>query len=515
MLLSIGFAAFLSISTWTTVVIISTHPDNISYFNRDPKIAVDSSGNSYVTWFGSDGNDREIYWVKVDAEGTPAQVQKISTHPEGESYDDQYPQIGVDSLGNSYVTWYGFDGNSYDIYWVRIDPTGTSGLIQKISTHPDNVTYADWNPQIAVDSSGNSHVVWQGGDGNDVDIYWVEIDASGEPGKVLKVSDHPDNVQYDDLDPQIAIDASGNSYIVWHGCDKEGCEREPGDLEIYWVKIDSEGVPGTVRKIPPTSPENVNIIAMKPQLAVDAEGTSHIVWPGMSEGSHDIYWLKIDTSGELGTIQKISGDPGPEHDDCHPRIAVDFSGNLYITWEGARGKYGDIYWVKISAKGTPGSVLKISDYPLSEDYADWYSQIAADSSGNSYVVWLSYNGKSAEQFDQRICWVKIDTEGKPGKISDISSRQKKHFDKDPRIAVDVHGNSYVVWIGVDASGHDHIYFTARLASPDFLTTVFVMIAAVVLAVVIIVVTLHKKFRQMFLRSNRQNNSQALQEKTDR
>lgn len=166
--------------------------------------------------------------------------------------------------------------------------------------------------------------------------------------------------------------------------------------------------------------------------------------------------------------------------------------------------------MKINAEGTPGSVLKISDYLLSEDYADWYSHIAADSSGNSYVVWLSYNGKSAEQFDQRICWVKIDAKGKPGKIHDISSRQRRHFDIDPRIAVDVHGNSYVVWIGEDASGHDHIYFTARLANPDLLTTVFVMVAAVVLSVVIIVVTIRKKFRRMFSHSNKQNSSQVFQ-----
>jgi hypothetical protein len=512
LLFIIGLVAFLSISMWTPLVIISTHPDNISYANSWPEMAVDPLGNTYVVWQGSDRNDKEIYWVRVDAEGTPGQVQKVSIHPDNIDTNDWRPQIAVDGSGNSYITWSGSDGNDSEVYWVKIDEKGIPSTIQKISTFKDDMEYNDSSPHIAVDSEGNTFVTWGGSDGTSTSIYWVKIDAEGVPCTVQKISNHPDNKTCCNYDPHIAIDTSGNSYVVWHGCDKEECWKEPGDLEIYWVKIDSEGLPGTVKKIPPTSPDNINIMAMEPQLAVDAQGTSYIVWSGMSEGSHSIYWVKIDTSGELGAVQEISADPDPEHNDCHPRIVLDFSGNLYVTWEGARGKYGDIYWVKINAEGTPGSVLKISEYLLSEDYADWYSHIAADSSGNSYVVWLRDNGKSAEQFDQRVCWVKIDTEGKPGKIHDISSRQRRHFDTDPRIAVDVHGNSYVVWIGVDASGHDHIYFTATLANPGLSATVFVMIAAVGLVVVIIAVIIRKKSRHVSSHSNRQNNSQVLQEK---
>ena len=494
-------------------MIISTHPDNISYTNSWPEMAGDAEGNTYVVWQGSDGNDNEVYWVKVDAEGTPGQVQKISTHPEGESYDDQYPQIAVDSSGNSCVTWFGSDGNDTEIYWVKVDAEGTPGQVQKISTHPENTIYGDWNPQIAVDGSGNSYVTWEGSDGNDRDIYWVKVDASGDLGEVLKVSDHPDNMQHDDLDPRIAVDASGNSYVVWHGCDKENCEEKPGDFEIYWVRIDSEGVPGTTRKVPPTNPDNINIMAMVPQLAVDMQGNSCIVWSGINEESNDIYWVKIDTSGKLGTILRISARPNSSYGDYHPRICVDASGNSYVTWCGSEGKYADVYWVRIDSEGTPGIVQKISNYLFSERHADSDSRIAVDSSGNSYVTWNSCNVESGERFDQKICWVKIDTEGKPGRVQNISTYPtSKHFDGNSQIAVDSKGNSYVIWEGKDASKHDHIYFTACLSNQGLSTSLTIVITLVIVTITAIVVVIKRKKSEISSRSIRQNNIQNLQGK---
>ena len=59
-LLGIGLVALiLSMSSWTPVVIISTHPDNMTYYSKNPQIVLGASGNSYVTWQGCDGNDQE------------------------------------------------------------------------------------------------------------------------------------------------------------------------------------------------------------------------------------------------------------------------------------------------------------------------------------------------------------------------------------------------------------------------------------------------------------------------
>jgi len=496
-LLSVGLAALsLFVSNWTPVSIISTHPDNLDYYNEDPQIAVDIAGNSYITWQGFDGNDQEIYWVKIDSAGRPGQVQKISNHPDNIDHKDSLPQIAVDIAGNSYITWQGRDENDSEIYWVKIDSVGRPGQVQKISNHPNCINYHDLLPQIAVDAAGNSYITWQGRDENDSEIYWVKIDSVGRPGQVQKISNHPDNIDYGDHDPQIAVDAAGNSYIVWHGCDKEGCWEEPGDLEIYWVKIDASGVPGTVQKIPPTHPDNVNTMAMIPQLAVDTAGNSYIVWSGMDEESYNIYWVKIDSAGNLGTTQKISNYPDVGYDDYNPQITVDSSGILYITWENFDKNDYDIFWAKIDASRNGRTVQMISTYLFSTVYDDSGSQIAVDATGNSYVAWNSFNRKPAEQFDLQICWVKIDSAGTPGKVQKISSRQySKHFDRYPRICVDSVGNSYVIWEGHDESKHDHIFFTAHF--PDStpisgIIEIVVIITTLVVVIGVIIILIRKK-----------------------
>jgi hypothetical protein len=320
----------VSAADWIPVQKISTHPDNV-YGDNYPQIAVDSSGNSYVTWDGWDGTDDEIYWVKVDSSGTPGTVQKISTHPDNVTNGDFTPQIAVDSSGNSYVTWWGNDGTDDEIYWVKVDSSGTPGTVQKISTHLDNVNNDDYYPQIAVDSSGTSYVTWYGYDSGDDEIYWVDI-ASGVPGTVQKISKHADNVSNDDYYPQIAVD-SGNSYVTWYGWDGT-------DFEIYWVDITS-GTPGTVQKIS-THADNVSNDDYCPQIAANS-GTSYVTWYGDDGTDWEIYWMDI-ASGTSGTVQKISTHADNiSHNDDFPQIAVN-SGNSYVTWCGDDGIDDEIYW---------------------------------------------------------------------------------------------------------------------------------------------------------------------------
>lgn len=484
-------ALFLSVSSWAPVVVISTHEDNMQYFNSWPEIAVDAVGNSYVTWFGSDGNDQEIYWVEVNTEGIPGQVQKISVHPDNIINNDWYPQIAVDTRGNSYVVWHCFYEDNCDIYWVKITSSGELGTVQKISNHSNCMKCRNWYPQIAVDSEGNSYVVWHGSDGHDSDVYWTKIDTSGSQGMVQKISTHPDNITHDDLNPRVAVDASGNSHVIWHGCDKESCWDEPGDFEIYWVKISAEGTPGLVEKIPATSPENIHPSNEIPQIAVDKSENSCIVWSGTDEMSYNIYWIRIDASGTLGKIQKISTHSREvDYDDQYPQIAVDSTGNSYITWESFDGDNSDICWVTIDAPGTLGEIQMISDYMGSATFDDSAPCIVVDASGNSYVTWSSYNREIAEQFDQRIYWIKIDAEGNLGRVQKVPSHpDSRHFDWNSRIAVDARGNSYITWEGEDTSGNSHIFFTARLLNsiPTKIVVTSIIVIIVLTATLAIIV----------------------------
>ncbi|MBU7018601.1 MAG: hypothetical protein HXS44_13915 [Theionarchaea archaeon] len=429
------------------VLKISTDPGVTYRNNYDPQIVGDTSGNSYVTWHGYDGYYWDVYWVKVDAAGTTGTIQMISTHPDNVNGQDWGPQIGVDSSGNSYVVWRGYDGYDNEIYWVRVDAAGTPGVVQKISTHPDNETREDYDPQIAVDSGGNSYVTWRCQFGSNKDIYWVKVDAAGTLGTVQKISTHADNIIGDDFNPQIAADSSGNSYVVWYGHDGT-------DNEIYWVKVDAAGTPSAVQKIS-THVDNGIRDDWYPQIAADSSGNSYAVWYGWDGSDNEIYWTKVDATGTAGAVQKISTHVDNETwDDRYPQIVSDTSGNSCVTWQGNDGSDNEIYWTRIDVAGTSGAVQKISNHPDNETRFEYVPQIALDTSGNSYVTFQSYDGR-----DDEVYWVAVDSAGTPGEAEKISTHPDNDTRDDwkPQIAADPSGNSYTVWQGWDG-GDWEVYF---------------------------------------------------------
>ena len=350
------------------------------HFDMLPEIVLDSSGNSYVVWQSVAGSS--IYWVKVNPSGICGTVQEISTHPDNTNGHNHDPKIAVDSGGNSYVVWYGSDGNDYEIYWVKIDSSGVPGTVQKIS-NPDNPDGKDQFPQIAVDSLGNSYVTWEGYNNNMYEIYWMKIDSSGARGIIQKVSIHPDNAWTKYTGPQIAVDPSGNSYIAWDS-------YSLGRFEIYWAKINAAGIVETVKIVSNHPEDDLFHEDMFPQIAVDSGGNSYIVWESYdwNQDIYGIYWTKVDPSGVPDRAQEVTAHPGnPQGPAGRCRIAVDYSRNLHIVWNDYDGNDYEIYFALIFGEPAPSDTDSdgLSD---SEESAGWTVSVY-DCTGdliNSYHV---------------------------------------------------------------------------------------------------------------------------------
>ncbi len=216
----ITFLLITPIAGQTTPTQVTTN----DYIDRDPQIAADSSGNSYLTWRGYEGgNDGEIFWAKVDSSDTVTYTTQVTTN----DYSDEDPQIAADSSGNSYLTWRGHDGNDYEIFWAKVDSSGAFTTVQ-VTTN----SYHEYYPQIAIDSSGNSYLTWYGEDG-DAEIFWAKVDSSDTVTDTTQVTDN----SYADESSQIAADPSGNSYLTWWG------EEGGNDREIFFVKMAGPAVP--------------------------------------------------------------------------------------------------------------------------------------------------------------------------------------------------------------------------------------------------------------------------------
>ncbi len=326
-----------------------------SYNDYGYGIAVDASGNSYVTGyfqgsatFGSttltSSGFNDIFVAKLDSNGNWLWAKKAG----GTSNDEGYG-IAVDACGNSYVT--GYFCNSATFGSTTLTDNGLSDIFIAKLDSSGNWLWAknagglggDWGNGIAVDASGNSYVTGcfdsttatfgstdltnNGG----YDIFIAKLDSSGNWLWAKNAGGTSDV-----FGRCIVVDASGNSYVTgfFHGSATFGSTdlTNNGYYDIFISKLDSSGNWFWAKNAGGTSNDEGF------GIAVDASGNSYVTgcFSGSatfgsttltSSGDRDIFIAKLDSSGNWLWAKNAGGTS----DDRGHGIAVDASRNSYVT----------------------------------------------------------------------------------------------------------------------------------------------------------------------------------------
>ena len=384
-------------------------------------IAVDVSGNSYITGyfkgsatFGSTNLTSkgciDIFIAKLDSSGNWLWAKKAG----GTDWDGGLG-IAVDASGNSYVTGYFADsaifgsttltGNEGDnIFVAKLDSNGNWLWVKKAGG-----TGYDGGLGIEVDASGNSYVT---GDfsgtvtfgsttltsrGNS-DIFVAKLDSSGNWLWAKKAG----GKGYD-KGHGIAVDAVNNSYVtgIFEGSATFGSttlinKSSEYYYDIFIAKLDSSGNWLWAQNAGGTGSDWGN------GIAVDASGNSYVTGyfdsdatfgstTLTSNGGYDIFVAKLDSSGNW-LWAKNAGGTGT---DWGNGIAVDASGNSYVTgYFLSTATFGDI--TLTSYGGTDIFIAKL------DSSGNWLwaknagrtggegNGIAIDNNGNSYVTGILF-----------------------------------------------------------------------------------------------------------------------------
>ena len=384
-------------------------------------IAVDVSGNSYITGyfkgsatFGSTNLTSkgciDIFIAKLDSSGNWLWAKKAG----GTDWDGGLG-IAVDASGNSYVTGYFADsaifgsttltGNEGDnIFVAKLDSNGNWLWVKKAGG-----TGYDGGLGIEVDASGNSYVT---GDfsgtvtfgsttltsrGNS-DIFVAKLDSSGNWLWAKKAG----GKGYD-KGHGIAVDAVNNIYVtgIFEGSATFGSttlinKSSEYYYDIFIAKLDSSGNWLWAQNAGGTGSDWGN------GIAVDASGNSYVTGyfdsdatfgstTLTSNGGNDIFVAKLDSSGNWLWAKNA----GASDTDSGNGIAVDASGNSYVTgYFLSTATFGDI---TLTSNG--GADIFITKLDHSGNWL-WAKNaggtggegngIAIDNNGNSYVTGILF-----------------------------------------------------------------------------------------------------------------------------
>jgi hypothetical protein len=336
-----------------------------------PQIAVDSNGNAIAVWVQYDGANNNIYANRFNGTGWGT-AELIETGDAGNAFD---PQVALDSSGNAIAVWQQNDGAINNIYANRFNGTdwGTAELIETGDAGNAGT------PQIAVDSNGNAIAVWVQYDGANINIYANRFNGTGWGTAELIETGDAGNA----FDPQVALDSSGNAIAVW--------QQNDGAINNIYANRFNGTDWGTAELI-----ETNTGYAGTPQIAVDSNGHAIAVWSQRNDPNNNVSIYANRFNGtDWGTAELIeTGDAG---NTGTPQVAVDSNGNAIAVWEQYDGANNNIYANRFN--GTGWGTAELIETGDSGNAFD--PQVALDSSGNAIAVWQQNDGANNNIYANR------------------------------------------------------------------------------------------------------------------
>jgi hypothetical protein len=410
----------------TNVRRVTFDPDS----SKDSSVAVDFMGSMHVVWQDDRDGNWEIYYKKLDMNGS---ILVDDTRITNTSRSSIAPVVAIDSTGNACIAWQEGTGDTYNDYHIYYTKLDSSGSVLVGATRIEETAY--WYEYvrlhgITIDSSGNIHLLWEQyvtrmpSDWNKV--WYGRFDDTGSPLEdIICVGEVGGLKSLHSLYPSFALDSSDNVHIAYsvrykgidckcgpgfgggyyysdHECPYPDCLRE-----IYYRKLGSDG---TLHDVIRLTDDNRTFASFTPDVCVDTDDNVHVVWvnnnvtynstymsytyggdPCMEEpggyfdgNSRNLYYIKLDNDGEtLIDGRQITFDNSTS--GIVPRI--DSSDEfIYLTWSDCSGESDEVYYMTLKDSGEIDQeqfIVSIDDGLNSKD-----SDIAAGQYPRSaYIVW--------------------------------------------------------------------------------------------------------------------------------
>ncbi|MBT8137898.1 MAG: hypothetical protein KJO54_12845 [Gammaproteobacteria bacterium] len=350
--------------------------------------------------------------------------------------DAWLPRAAVDSLGNTHVVWMqdpgaSFDEGDFEIYYSLLGPTGEALIGPTRLT--ENVS-SDVRPRIVTDASNRAFVLWV---------------QDGNISKLARLDPETDDQNGDAADPLtlmavaettvlasagghsgIAIDADGNLHFAGHN---------PCGAPLNYSKFDGDGNELIAET---TLVASFNDCHANPDLSIDSDGNVHIVYtrdpvtaPIRGGTDEEVHYMMIDGATGAKLIDETLIAINDGFRSKHPTGNFDASGILHVVYGSAVPEGGSN-----NGNCQDGEVYRLALDPSlddqSGDAADpgvirvvGETAVSVDDSRHSWYTWSGLN----DDGNLEITW-------NDGATCRDGFRDRGRFDELKRMVLDTSGN---------------------------------------------------------------------------
>lgn len=337
-----------------------------------PATVRDSSGNIWVVYHAGPPGTRDVYIAKL-THGTDF-FGGISAALTPGTADHACPDIAIGSDDRLTVVWQDNRRGTWDIY-ARTSTDGVTWSTEtRVTDNDDNQT----RPAIAADPQSSAvWVAWQDDGAGHHDIYAARSTDGFTTKTISQITAHASH----QIDPKIAVTASGTATLVW-------TDQRNGSDDVYaaasdvgpWMNVAAVAGPGN---------------QSAPALAAEAAGSRlHLAWVDDTSGSQDIHYAASDglPGSPLVGVNVVDDLSGA--DQIAPVIAtVGSTGaglKIFIAWQDYRnytdGRDTDLYFIEFRAG--PAANILVGDARSNADQTE--PALGIDLYGHPYLVWTDH-----------------------------------------------------------------------------------------------------------------------------
>jgi uncharacterized delta-60 repeat protein len=286
--------------------------------------------------------------------------------------------VTVDNFGNVYVTGESYSSSS-NINYATVK-YNSAGVQQWAAIYNGPGNNEDHAVSIAIDTTGNVYVTgYSYGSGTYMDYATVKYNSSGIEQWVTRYNSGQSIL--DDRAVAIALDAEGNVYVSGNSI------GNGTGFDYTTIKYNSSGAELWVRRYNRTG-SSFNT-EQATSMTVDAVGNVYVTGKSnFSSNYYDYATIKYNTTGDQQWVAIYHAPGNLNYSGIATAITLDDAGNVYVTGESQFSSYNNDYvTIKYTSSGTEQWV---AIYNGPENNADYAKSIAVDISGNVYVTGYSY-----------------------------------------------------------------------------------------------------------------------------